>query len=268
MKLDEPRKRTNIRLFLGKKYYTYLRYFQWYTSKIKFANAYCENNLPYRAFIHKTPLIRKLSGVDIGLQYNKINNLKLASSKLNGLILKQGELFSFWKLVGKPTYRKGYRDGLILNPDGTFRAGAGGGLCQLSNIIYWITLHTPLTVTQRYRHSHDIFPDTKRTQPFGSGATCVYNYIDLQILNNTNYTYQLVVNIDEEYLWVEWRTDIPQDKFYEIYEKEHFIKSTYWGGYIRHNAIYRKVFNESGEQISDEFITENNALMMYTPLLT
>ena len=46
----------------------------------------------------------------------------------------------------------------------------GGGLCQLSNLIFWMTLHTPLTVTERYRHSHDVFPDANRTQPFGSGG--------------------------------------------------------------------------------------------------
>ena len=45
----------------------------------------------------------------------------------------------------------------------------GGGLCQLSNLIYWMTLHTPLTITERYRHSYDVFPDSNRTQPFGSG---------------------------------------------------------------------------------------------------
>ena len=64
---------------------------------------------------------------------------------------------------------------------GSFQTGIGGGLCQLSNLIYWMTLHTPLTVTERYRHSFDVFPDSRRTQPFGSGATCSYNYLDLQI---------------------------------------------------------------------------------------
>ena len=40
---------------------------------------------------------------------------------------------------------------------GSFQTGIGGGLCQLSNLIYWMTLHTPLTVTERYRHSFDVF---------------------------------------------------------------------------------------------------------------
>lgn len=138
------------------------------------------------------------------LQENKVINLTLACKKLNGIILKPGETFSFWRLVGKPTKMKGFLKGMVLK-NGSFSAGVGGGLCQLSNLIYWMTLHTPLTVTERWRHSHDVFPDANRTQPFGSGATIVYNYIDLQIKNSTPYEYQLNLRVGEKYLEGEWR---------------------------------------------------------------
>ena len=190
---------------------------------------------------HKTPLIRKLQGVDLNLLYNKTINLKIAASKLNGICIKPGEVFSYWRLIGNPTRRKGYKDGLILRPDGTFGAGVGGGLCQLSNLIYWMTLHTPLTVIERYRHSHDVFPDSDRTQPFGSGATCVYNYLDLQIHNRTDTEFQLHIHLTKDNLVGEWRSGKPQTYQYEVYEKEHSIISTFWGGYIRHNAIYRRI---------------------------
>ncbi len=263
----EPKRRLKLRIYLGKRYYTFLRYCQWYLGGNKFADSFLQSSLPYKAFGHKTPLIRKLHGVDIRLQYNKVNNLNIALKRIDGLILKKGQIFSFWKLIGKPSARKGYLKGLTLNPDGSFGEGIGGGLCQLSNIIYWITLHTPLTVIQRYRHSHDIFPDTGRTQPFGSGATCVYNYIDLQILNETDTEYQIKLNIDDEYLHAEWRTEKPQNLSYEVYERDNSIKSTYWGGYIRHNTIYRRIYNESGILTDDEYVTENNAIMMYSPLI-
>ncbi len=122
------------------------------------------------------------------MQYNKIVNLKIAVEKLNGIILFPGETFSYWKLIGKPTRGgKGYVEGMTLFYGG-FKPGIGGGLCQLSNLIYWMALHTPLVVTERHRHSYDVFPDSNRTQPFGSGATCVYNYRDLQIFNGTDQT--------------------------------------------------------------------------------
>ena len=142
------------------------------------------------------------------LQYNKINNLKIATKQLNKIIIKPGETFSYWRLIGNPTKRKGYVDGMILHY-GKVTTGIGGGLCQLSNLLYWMTLHTPLTVTERYRHSYDVFPDSNRTQPFGSGATCSYNYLDLQIKNETNNTYQLLVYLTDTHLVGEWRSDAP-----------------------------------------------------------
>lgn len=48
-------------------------------------------------------LLRKLYGVDMKLQENKVVNLKLASKKIDGLILKPGEEFSFWNLIGNAT---------------------------------------------------------------------------------------------------------------------------------------------------------------------
>ena len=151
--------------------------------------------------------------------------------------------------------------------NGKFEAGVGGGLCQLSNLVYWMTLHTPLIVIERYRHSHDIFPDVNRTQPFGSGATCVYNYFDLQIFNNSNDIYQLVVHLTDDNLIGEWRCTRPAIYTYEVYEKNHSITANFWGGYTRNNTIYRKIYNTNGELIKDEFVTENHATMMYNPLI-
>ena len=48
------------------------------------------------------------------LQQNKVTNLKLAVSRLDGIILHPGETFSYWRLIGKPTRRKGYQEGMVL----------------------------------------------------------------------------------------------------------------------------------------------------------
>jgi hypothetical protein len=171
------------------------------------------------------------------------------------------------RLIGNTTKIKGYVDGMILFY-GKVTTGTGGGLCQLSNLIYWMTLHSPLNVTERYRHSYDVFPDSNRCQPFGSGATCAYNYLDLQIKNETIHNYQLVIYLTDTHLVGEWRVDIPSTRRYKVYEKEHWITHEFWGGYVRHNKIYRKVYNIENELIDDEFITENHAIMMYEPLLS
>lgn len=263
----KPIKRSRVRIYVGTKYYRLKRYLDWWFGTKKYVTRKRETNqLEHIVFTHQTLLLRELKDVDMWVQHNKVKNLKIATEKLNKIVIRPGETFSYWKIIRNTTRRKGYVEGMILHY-GKVRFGIGGGLCQLSNLIHWMTLHTPLTITERHRHSYDVFPDSNRTQPFGSGATCAYNYLDLQIKNETSNTYQLVVYLTDTHLVGEWRSDIPAIRTYKVYEKEHRITLETWGGYIRHNRIHRKVFNINYEQIDDEFITENHAIMMYNPLL-
>ncbi len=262
----KPKKRSKIRIIAGKSIYSFKRRLYWIFGDVVFATTKDFHPYRYPYFCHSTPLLRQLKDVDMYLQYNKITNLELALKKINNVIIKPGETFSYWKLIGKPTKRKGYKEGFILF-NGMVKPGIGGGLCQLSNLIYWMTLHTPLTITERYRHSYDIFPDSNRILPFGSGATCVYNYRDLMIRNDTNTPVQLKIWIHDSMLCGCWRTNIKPLETYNIYEKEHYIIKELFGKYSRHNLIYRKIFNLEGNEIADEYITENHALMMYEPFL-
>jgi vancomycin resistance protein VanW len=233
----------------------------------KYATRRSMEKLNQVIFKHRTPLLRQLKDVEMELQTNKITNLKIAAKRLNGIMLQPGETFSYWRLIGSTTKRKGYVDGMILHY-GQVTTGVGGGICQLSNLIYWMTLHTPLTITERYRHSYDVFPDSKRNQPFGSGATCAYNYLDLQIKNETNVPYQLLIYLTDTSLVGEWRAPMATNRTYKVYEKDHSFTRESWGGYVRHNTIYREAYNLSGELIDDEFITENHAITMYEPFLS
>lgn len=262
----KPIKRSKLRLWAGTHVFRAKRYIKWYLGGTEFASSKQVEQLPVTIKAHQTPIFRQLRDVDMSLQMNKVRNLEIALQRLNGIVIQPGKTFSYWKLIGKPTKRKGYVEGMVLFY-GKFKTGIGGGLCQLSNLIYWITLHTPLTVVERHRHSYDVFPDANRTQPFGSGATCAYNYLDLQIYNPTERPFQLSLQLTKEQLIGEWRSDLPHAYQYEIYEKQHRIQQEYWGGYIRTNQIYRLIRNTHNEVVTDEFITENHALMMYEPLL-
>lgn len=266
MKIKQPKKRSKFRIFLGKNYYCLRRYFEWYFGNKKYAVEKQDKKLKHTILTHKTPLYRELKAVDMWLQDNKINNLKIAIPQINKVLIRPGETFSYWKLIGNTTKRKGYKKGMELFY-GKVISGAGGGLCQLSNLIYWMALHTPLKVTERYRHSYDVFPDSNRKQPFGSGATCVYNYVDLQIKNTTNEDFQLIVYLTDTHLVGEWRSNIKSIYNYEVYEKEHYFNREYWGGYTRHNIIHRKVYNLKGIELKDEFVTENHAITMYEPMI-
>jgi len=264
--VQKTKSRSAVRLMLGRTYFTFKRHIFWIFGGIKFARKGMADELSYEHFSHKTPLLRKLKDADMHLQHNKVTNLRIAIEKVNGVIIYPGETFSYWKLIGKPSRRKGYLNGMILK-NGSVKAGIGGGLCQLSNLIFWLTMHTPLTVTERHRHGYDVFPDFERTQPFGSGATCFYNYGDLMIKNNTWQKFQLTLRVADDDLEGAWKSDKPPECRYEVYEKEHFIQIQYWGGYTRHNLIFRKKYDLDNLLIDDELIVENHAVMMYSPLI-
>jgi len=266
-KIEKPLKRSSIRIELGKWVYTFGRLIKWYFLPNKFSKTFVNQHLTYQVFCHQSILLRQLNKVDMQLQYNKIDNLNLAIKKLNHLIIKPGETFSFWYLIGSTNQWKGYKKGLILQ-NGEVKAGYGGGLCQLSNLLYWMVLHTPLTIVERHRHSYDVFPDVNRSIPFGCGATVSYNYIDFQFKNETKQSFQLLLWLSEKDLHGEIYSDLPFQYKYEVIESNHLIKPEYWGAYSRHNQIVRKTYEkESNLLIKEEVIAENHALLKYNPML-
>jgi len=215
---------------------------------------------------HRTPLIRDLAGLDPQLQTNKVTNLRLAVAALDGRVLAPGQRLSFWRFVGRPTAGRGFLDGLVLD-HGQLVAGVGGGLCQLTNLIYWMTLHTPLTVVERWRHTYDVFPDADRTQPFGSGATCSWPSLDLQVENRTDTTFRLSLAVGPTHLSGAWTADRAVPQRYRVYEAAHVITSEGSGVFVRHNLLRREVRDVDGTWLGDDLVTENHALMRYQPFL-
>ncbi len=264
--VEKPLKRSRLRVKLGFLFYGTKRRILWIKMKKTFAKTFNKESFEYKYFSHHTPMLRKLKDVDMWLQHNKVTNLTLAVKKLDGLVLKPGEVFSYWYLIGKPSKRKGYKKGMILR-NGGFTADYGGGLCQLSNLIFWMTVHTPLTVIERYRHGYDVFPDSNRTQPFASGATCAYPHIDLMIRNDTNTAFQLRLNVGTKDLEGEWRGNTPPTCKYEIIEKNHRMVRQFWGGYTRHNELYQQIFDLEGRFMDERLLLKNHAVMMYSPFL-
>lgn len=222
--------------------------------------------LAYVIAAHATPLIRPLAGLDMHLQRNKVVNLRLAAESLDGLILRPGHRLSFWRQVGPPSRRRGFVDGLVLK-QGSLRTGIGGGLCQMTNLLYWMTLHTPLAVVERWRHSYDVFPDQERTQPFGSGATCAWPTLDLQIANDTDNNYVLSIWVTDTELHGAWTSDRPVRFGYRIEERAHRIMHAAPGLYVRHNELWRIATDRRSGLECEHLIAVNDARMMYAPFL-
>ena len=265
--IPQPILRSPLRLALGKAFYRAKRRIEWHLPGRNYATTRQAEDLPHLHSKHGTPMLRELSGVDMQLQRNKVESLRVAASCIDGVILNPGETFSFWWMVGKPSAARGFKVGLVLR-NGTIHQDVGGGLCQMTNLIYWMAIHTDLQIVERWRHGFDVFPDAGRTQPFASGATCAYNYIDLQIRNPTQQRFQLRLTTKEEWLHGQWRAEYPPAHHFEVFEKEHAIRQEFWGGYSRHNEIWRRRMDaQRSIVLGEELVSENHAIMMYEPLL-
>ena len=231
--------------------------------RVRFARVVATRPLPFPAVRHASLLRRRLQGVDPGLQESKIRNLQLAAAAIDGLLIRPGETFSFWDRVGPPTSTRGYVDGLILRR-GRITRGVGGGLCQLSNLIYWMALHTPLEVVEHHHHGFDPFPDVGRVLPFGSGATIFYNYGDLRLANPTDQPFRLSIRLGPRRLHGCITTDRPWPMTYHIEEHSPRFTRGVDGAVYRDNELWRRVVDRmTGATIERRCIARNHARVAY-----
>lgn len=261
--IKKPINRSNIRKIVGKEYYILRRRFNWIFGGKKWAKKSLDH-FEYSVFKHQSMILRPLKDVEMYLQENKRTNLEIAIKHLNGITIKPNEVFSIWKNVGRPTARKGYLEGLVLK-SGQIAKDTGGGLCQLGNLLFWIFAHSPLSITERYRHGFDVFPDVNRKVPFGAGATLAYNHIDLQAKNETENEFQIKLWMDETHLHGELFSKEKVNTTYRIEERNHKMEQQIWGRYSRHNQIFQII--ETDLCVEEKLLVENHAIMMYSPFL-
>jgi len=112
----------------------------------------------------------------------KIHNIETARRCLENLPVPPRGIFSFWRVVGRPTPVRGFQPGRSLL-GGQLQADYGGGLCQLSGILYYLCLQANLEILERHPHSRDIYDDATRYTPLGADATVAYGFKDLRVLN-------------------------------------------------------------------------------------
>ncbi len=221
------------------------------------------NTLPFSVIVksHTSSILRRLEGVDMELQRNKATNLRLACAKINGVIIQPGETFSFWRMVGEPGEKQGYREGLVISA-GKLGKGIGGGLCQLANLIHWLILNSPLTVTELVHHSDALFPDSGRRVPFGTGTSVFYKNVDYRFKNTTDRPVQLLVWVDENELCGELRAEKAFPYIYRITEENQgYIEED--GVFYRVSKVYRLTLDRERHVLRRELVLDNHSKVMY-----
>ncbi|MBU0655052.1 MAG: VanW family protein [Gammaproteobacteria bacterium] len=134
-----------------------------------------------QAFPHYIELVQPI--MPSSMVENKIHNITLAADRLHLLLWEPGAILSFWQLIGEASEQRGYKEGRNII-GGKLQKDFGGGLCQLSSILYHLALLGSLRIVERHHHSVDFYKEDERFTPLGSDATVVYGYKDLRLENS------------------------------------------------------------------------------------
>lgn len=129
---------------------------------------------------------------------NRISNVELASSKIDGFILYPGDLFSYNEVVGERTLEGGFLPAPAY-VDGDVKDEVGGGACQVSSTLYAATLFAFLETVERTNHYFPV-----HYMQLGTDATVTIpdggNIMDLKFRNNRAYPIKIVAysTVDED----------------------------------------------------------------------
>lgn len=127
----------------------------------------------------------------------KNKNLLRAIKSIEQIQINPNEILSFWRIVGNPSKKNGFTESRSL-VNGKIENTIGGGLCQLSGLMYYISLIAQLEILERHNHSIDIYNEETRFTPLGSDATVAYCYKDLKIRNNLNCPIKFNFSIEDD----------------------------------------------------------------------
>ena len=129
----------------------------------------------------------------------KIQNLRLAVAEIDGAEIPAGEIFSFWKNVGRTTRGRGFVPGRELR-EGCIIPNIGGGLCQLSNALYDAALKANFEIVERHAHTRVIAGSLAEQ---GRDATVFWNYVDLRF--RSPEPFRIETDLTGEHLAVKFR---------------------------------------------------------------
>ena len=115
----------------------------------------------------------------------RANNIAVAASRINGVVIQPGEEFSFSRTILPRTSANGYVEAPIY-VSGKHSTGIGGGICQVSSTLYSAMLDGGIPATERHPHSLPV-----PYLPEGRDATIAGNYYDLKFVNPYNTPLQI-----------------------------------------------------------------------------
>lgn len=125
---------------------------------------------------------------------DRIFNLSLAANRLNGVIIKPNEVFSFVKAVGDISVLSGYHQAYVIQ-NGKTVLGDGGGVCQVSTTLFRAALNAGLPIVERHQHAYRVGYYEQNSGP-GIDAAIYSPTVDMKFKNDTGYALLIQTYLD------------------------------------------------------------------------
>lgn len=139
----------------------------------------------------------------------RIHNIALAASRINGILIPPGEIFSFNKALGDISAATGYKQAYVIKQGRTV-LDDGGGVCQVSTTLFRAALNSGLPISERHAHSYRVGYYEQNGWKPGFDATVYAPNYDLKIKNDT-----------PTYILIQAGTDTKNSKLtFELYGKK------------------------------------------------
>jgi vancomycin resistance protein YoaR len=122
---------------------------------------------------------------------NRSSNIKKASDKINSVVVKPGEVFSYNKTVGPTSRKNGYKLATIFIKGEKYE-GYGGGVCQVSSTLYNAAANAGLEIIERHDHSRPV-PYVEK----GKEAATSYGGIDFKFKNNKPFPIKILSEVED-----------------------------------------------------------------------
>jgi len=199
---------------------------------------------------------------------DRTNNITIAASLINGVVVEPGEVFSFNSYVGPYTEAAGYKPAAAYS-NGEVVQELGGGVCQVASALYYCSIYSNLEIVSRTCHLY-----VPSYIEYGLDAT-VSDTLDYKFKNNTDYPIKILASVEGDELHVSFIgtntsgnyvdteiniiKEIPYETVYltdeGLSEGESYYVTYGFTGY--QVDVYRLVYNKEGTLILRSFENES-----------
>ena len=130
---------------------------------------------------------------------DRVANLRVAASKVDGTVVMPGEIFDFNEHVGERSQANGFRDAPVI-ADGMLSEDVGGGTCQISGTLHAATFFAGLTILDRNPHSRPSF-----YIKMGLDAMVAYPAKNFRFQNDLPFPVALGITVQDGYVHAQVR---------------------------------------------------------------